>query len=69
MERPSDVCSSQDLRLRALGLFESGQATIAQAAELADLPIETFIELLGQTGVPAVSYSANELAGELDLAR
>lgn len=53
-------------RAMALDLYESGQATLAQAAKLADLSLESFIELLGQTGVPAVSYSPDELAEELE---
>ncbi len=56
-------------RAMALDLYASGQATLAQAAKLADLSIETFIELLGQTGVPAVSYPADELVEELEIAR
>jgi len=52
-----------------LDLYEAGQATLAQAAKLADLSVEEFIELLGQAGVPAVSYSPEELAEELENAR
>ncbi len=56
-------------RAMALDLYASGQATLAQAAKLADLSVETFIELLGQTGVPAVSYPSEELVEELEIAR
>ena len=56
-------------RVLALHLFEAGQATLAQAAKLAGLPIESFIELLGQTGIPAVSYPPEELEDELEAAR
>jgi predicted HTH domain antitoxin len=52
----------------ALDLFESGGATLAQAAKLADLSVEAFIELLGQTGVPAVDYAPEELVEELEIA-
>ncbi len=35
-------------RTMALDVYEAGQATLAQAAKLADLSVEAFIELLGQ---------------------
>jgi predicted HTH domain antitoxin len=56
-------------RNMALDLYESGQATLAQAAKFANLSVEGFIELLGKAGVSAVSYSPDELAGELEIAR
>jgi hypothetical protein len=52
---------TQGLKVRAK-LFESG-------LQLADLSVEAFIKLLGQTGVPAVSYSPEELVEELEIAR
>jgi prevent-host-death family protein len=56
-------------RSLALHLFETGQVTLAQGAKLAGLPLEGFIELLGQTGIAAVSYPPEELAEELEAAR
>jgi prevent-host-death family protein len=56
-------------RAMALDLFEAGHATLAQAAKLADLSAEAFIELLGKAGVPAVSYSPEDLTDELEIAR
>ncbi|HKI05798.1 MAG TPA: UPF0175 family protein [Thermoanaerobaculia bacterium] len=56
-------------RAMALDLYEAGQSTLAQAAKLADLSVEELIEILGQAGVPAVSYSPEELAEELENAR
>lgn len=53
-------------RALALHLFEGGQATLAQAAKLSGLPSEGFVELLGQAGIPAVDYSPEELAEELE---
>ncbi len=52
----------------ALHLFETGQATLAQSAKLAGVPVEGFIELLGELGIPAVDYSPEELAEELETA-
>ncbi len=56
-------------RALALHLFEAGQVTIAQAAKLAELAMESFMELLAQAGVPAVNYPSEELAVELETAR
>jgi len=56
-------------RALALDLLESGQVTLAQGARLAGLSLEAFIELLGQTGVAAVSYSPEDLEDEIEAAR
>lgn len=52
-------------RSLALNLFATHQLTIAQAAKLADMPLEAFISLLGETGIDAVDYEADELDDEL----
>jgi predicted HTH domain antitoxin len=36
---------------------------------MAELPLELFVETLGQAGVPAVDYDPEELAGEVEVAR
>lgn len=56
-------------RALALHLFEAGQVTLAQGARLAGLPLEAFIELLGQTGIAAVSYPPEDLEDEVEAAR
>lgn len=55
-------------RALALHLFEQGQVTLAQAAKLAAVTVEEFIELLSQAGVPAVDYSPEEIDDELSAA-
>jgi predicted HTH domain antitoxin len=52
----------------ALRLFEGGQLTLAQAAKVAGLSLDAFIDLLGSLGLAAVDYPPEELAGELDAA-
>lgn len=56
-------------RTIAASLFERGLATLAQAARLANLSLEAFVELLGELDIPAVDYPAEELVEELELAR
>jgi prevent-host-death family protein len=52
-------------RAMALHLFESHQVTLAQAAKLAGLSLEDFVELLGEVGLPAVDCPAADLESEL----
>lgn len=74
--RPALLAVPFDDRLLALGLdrslalqlFEDGHLTLVRAAKLAGLSAEEFIELLGEEGVPAVDYPAEELADEVDAA-
>jgi predicted HTH domain antitoxin len=56
------------VRSLALYLFETGQATLAQAASLADLSLDAFLKLLTERGIPAVDYSPEELSEELEIA-
>ena len=51
-------------RALALQLFEQRQLTLSQAAKVADLSAEDFLDLLGQVGVAAVDYPPSELDDE-----
>ena len=55
-------------RSLALHLFETGRATLARAAKLADMSVEEFVQLLGAAGVDAVSYPPAELDTEVEAA-
>ncbi len=52
-------------RSLALNLVSSRQLTLAQAAKLADMPLEGFISLLGEAGIDAVDYPPDELEDDL----
>lgn len=52
-------------RAMALSLFQDGLISMVQAAKIAGLAQEGFIELLGETEIPAVAYSPGELEEEL----
>jgi predicted HTH domain antitoxin len=59
--------SAEDARLLlAMKLFETGKATLGQAAKAAGLSKRAFIEVLGEYKVPVFNYSAEELREELD---
>ena len=55
-------------RALALHLFESGRVTMAQGARLAGLAVESFIDLLGEVGIPAVDYPSEELEEDVRVA-
>jgi len=68
---PLDVFSVRDLRTRSGDLLkdaEAGQLTLAQAAKLAGLSLDAFMDLLAPLGLAAVDYPAAELTEELDAA-
>lgn len=56
-------------RALALRLYETGDATLAQAAKVARLGLGEFLDLLDAAGIPAVDYPAEELDEETELAR
>lgn len=45
----------------AATLFEEHAITLVNAAKMADLPVETFIEKLGLMGIPVIDQSINDL--------
>ena len=53
-------------RAMALQLFSSGHYTLQQAARFSDMTLESFIILLGECGIDAVDYPANELDSDLE---
>jgi prevent-host-death family protein len=55
-------------RALALHLFENRHLSLAQAAKLAAVAVEEFVELLGKTGVPAIDYPPEELDDEISAA-
>ena len=53
-------------RALALHLFEAGRVTLARAAKLAEMSVEDFVELVGEAGIDAVSYTPEELEAEIE---
>jgi prevent-host-death family protein len=54
-------------RAMALRLFEADLVSLPKAAKIAGVSVEDFIDLLGRSGIPAVSYSPKELEEELEV--
>lgn len=56
----------QDLReLLAAKLFELGRVTLGQAAEIAGLPVEGFMEQLSRLNVSVINQDLDDLRDEL----
>jgi len=49
----------------ACRMFADQVLSLGKAARMANLPVEMFIERLGEMGIPALDYSAEELDREL----
>lgn len=49
----------------AIKLFQEGALSLGRAAKLAELDYESFVERLGDLGIPAVDYAPEELDTEL----
>jgi predicted HTH domain antitoxin len=60
----------QDLReVLAAKLFELGRLTLAQAAEVADLPVWSFMERLSRLKVSVINQGVDDLLNELETIR
>ncbi len=72
--RPASLAIPFDARLLELGvhrhlaaqLYSRQLLTLAQAAKLAGLPIEQFLDILDVSGVDVVDYPAKEIGKELE---
>jgi len=49
----------------ALNLFDERKLTLAQSAKLADMDLHDFMDLLGEMGIKAVDYPAEDLDSEM----
>ncbi|CAN2040098.1 Type II toxin-antitoxin system prevent-host-death family antitoxin [Candidatus Magnetomoraceae bacterium gMMP-15] len=50
----------------AIHLFETELVSLSQAAQIASLSIEEFLEILAKTEISVVNYSPDELYDELE---
>lgn len=51
----------------AMHLFEAGHVTLSQAARIAILSIEDFLDILGEFGISVVDYPPEDLDEELEI--
>lgn len=75
--RPVAIAAPFDSRFLTLGahrhlaaqFYAQHLLTLAQAARLADLPIERFLDVLAVSGVDVVDYPAGEVSADLEALR
>ncbi len=53
-------------QILAIKLYQENAFSLEKASKLAGISLEAFIEALGKRGIPAVSYSTDELHRELN---
>lgn len=67
IELPIGVSDNEAKLLLSLKLFETGQATLGQAARMAGFSKRAFMEILGQHKIPVFNYSAADLEREFQI--
>ncbi|HLX60902.1 MAG TPA: UPF0175 family protein [Planctomycetota bacterium] len=67
VELPISISNDDAQLMLALKLFETGKASLGQAAKLSGYSKQAFIEILGKHKIPVVNYSPEELREELGL--
>ncbi|MCW5959431.1 MAG: UPF0175 family protein [Pyrinomonadaceae bacterium] len=67
LELPSNLTKDEAQTLLAVKLYETGRASLGQAAKLAGYSKRAFMEVLGKNNVPIFNYSPAELREELGL--
>ena len=65
LQVPLNVSQSDAELLLAIKLFETNKLSLGQAAELSGYSYRAFLEVLRQTKIPVVNYSASELEQEI----
>ena len=63
---PAGVSADEARTLLAVKLFELGRVSRGTAADLAGLPLRTFLDVLARAGIPLIDYDPAELAAELE---
>jgi predicted HTH domain antitoxin len=64
---PPGLSEDEARLLLAINLYETGKATLGQAARLAGFSRRAFIEVLGRYQIPVFNYLPDELREELGL--
>jgi predicted HTH domain antitoxin len=65
LELPPEVTAEEARLLLAIKLYETHKLSLGQAAQVAGYSKRTFLEILGQHGVPVFDYPPEELREEV----
>lgn len=67
LELPHSISAADARLMLAVKLFETGKATLGQAAKLSGYSKQAFIDLLASQNIPVINYSPDDLRSELGL--
>ena len=66
VDLPLDVGEEEGRLLLAMKLYEVGRLTIGQAAKMAEMSKQAFMEMLGRYKVPVIAYGPEDLRKEIE---
>jgi predicted HTH domain antitoxin len=65
VQLPLDIPVQEAKFLLAAKLYEMGRISLGKAAEIAEYPKPTFMELLGKANIPVFDYPPEDLEKEM----
>ena len=63
---PPTLSGDEARLLLAVKLYEVGRTSLGQSAEMAEVSVRTFIEMLGKQHIAVIDYPPGELAEEVE---
>ena len=64
-KNPIDISEADARIYLAIKLFEERRVSLEKAAEIAEYPLDTFIELLSRKNIPVIDYPVEELKEDI----
>jgi predicted HTH domain antitoxin len=64
-KKPIDISEADARIYLAIKLFEEHRVSLEKAAEIAEYPLDMFIELLSKKNIPVIDYPVEELKEDI----
>jgi predicted HTH domain antitoxin len=64
-KKPIDISEADARIYLAIKLFEEHRVSLEKAAEVAEYPLDKFIELLSKKNIPVIDYPVEELKEDI----
>jgi predicted HTH domain antitoxin len=64
-KKPIDISESDAKLYLAIKLFEEHRISLGKASEIAEYPLNKFIELLSRKNIPVIEYPAGDLPEDI----
>jgi predicted HTH domain antitoxin len=64
-KKPIDISEADARIYLAIKLFEEHRVSLEKAAEVAEYPLDMFIELLSKKNIPVIDYPVEELKEDI----